>query len=663
MAKHELSRRSFIKKTSIAAIGIPAFFYGLPKPSSNHNFSKIQSERPSGEEYKNFKIQEIKGWKLWNHRNLLSHVLMPYGFSVNIGIKEYTGGWQLKEALVKRGNKEEIVTPGPISNNHDFSELEVEWFDTKFRVQSATDSNNLVIIVSPIEIKKIKTPTLIIDCGFLWNFPGYAYLDNDSINAHTSNEKVSVFFTGKKINEPYSYSLNPYFAIRFDEEIVISSGKKYSLSEARSVIENKKANYLKSLNKYGNLSQVADAICTVVNWNMTYDPIYNRVISSPSRMWAYWNGGYIIFAWDSYFASILAAFIGNKTSAYFNAIEMTNEITKEGFVPNVATATGMVSRDRSFPPVGTLAFLWVYSIFKEKWFLEESFEKLVSWNRWWPQNRDYKGLLCWGSNYYEPVTGNPWEYPKQGVHDRFGASLESGLDNSPMYDDIPFNKAENRLELWDVGLNSLYIFDCNNLAQIAKILGRNDIEKEALTRAEKYSRNLMNLWDEKSGIFKNKRTDNGEFSPKLSPTCFYPLLTNAPTKKQAKRMIEEHFYNEKEFFGDYMMPSISRNDSAFHEQDYWRGRVWGPMNLLTYLALRNRGFEKEAKILAEKSKDMFMAEWKKCRCVFENYNSINGKGDDKENSDRLYVFGGIHGLLSILSDSKLPFLTSDKKDK
>ena len=35
----------------------------------------------------------------------------------------------------------------------------------------------------------------------------------------------------------------------------------------------------------------------------------------------------------------------------------------------------------------------------------------------------------------------------------------------------------------------------------------------------------------------------------------------------------------------YGLPSISHNDSAYGDQDYWRGRTWGPMNFLVYRGL------------------------------------------------------------------------------
>jgi hypothetical protein len=156
------------------------------------------------------------------------------------------------------------------------------------------------------------------------------------------------------------------------------------------------------------------------------------------------------------------------------------------------------------------------------------------------------------------------------------ALYESGLDNSPMYDGVPFNPKTNLIEISDVGLNALYVADCQALEEIARILGREEDRAELRGREGKYAAALAMLWDEKAGIYLNRRTDIGEASSKLSPTNFYPLIAKAPTPEQARRMIQEHYFNAQEFHGEWVMPSIARNVPGYGDQNYWRGRIWGP---------------------------------------------------------------------------------------
>jgi hypothetical protein len=56
---------------------------------------------------------------------------------------------------------------------------------------------------------------------------------------------------------------------------------------------------------------------------------------------------------------------------------------------------------------------------------------------------------------------------------------------------------------------------------------------------------LSTLWNDLTGIFLNKDLHTGEFSHRLSPASFYPLLAHAATPQQAERMFKEHLLNEE----------------------------------------------------------------------------------------------------------------------
>jgi neutral trehalase len=227
---------------------------------------------------------------------------------------------------------------------------------------------------------------------------------------------------------------------------------------------------------------------------------------------------------------------------------------------------------------------------------------------------------------------------------------ESGLDNSPLFDDAVFNPEKNMLELASAGLMGLYIADCNALAEIAEILGKTEDAMELKVRADKYSASLQKLWDEESGIYRDLDLATSEFSTHLAPTNFYPLIAKVPTQEQAERMIEGYFMNPDEFYGEYMLPSISRSDSAFEDNSYWRGRIWAPMNFLVYLGLRNYDLPGARTILAEKSLDLLMKEWMENRRVYENYNAITGEGGDVRNSDAFYSWGGLLALIALMEE-------------
>ncbi len=222
-----------------------------------------------------------------------------------------------------------------------------------------------------------------------------------------------------------------------------------------------------------------------------------------------------------------------------------------------------------------------------------------------------------------------------------------------MYDDVVFNSKKNVMELADVGLMSFYIADCHALAQISEILGKKKDTSEIEERGKKYQKKLADLWDEETGIFLNKNLATGEFSHRLSPTNFYPMLANACSQKQAETMMEKHYFNSNEFYGEYVMPSIARNDMAFSDNAYWRGRIWAPMNFLVYLGMCNYDLPGAKKDLIEKSNALLMKSWKKDKSIYENYNCITGEGDDGSSSDGFYHWGALLSFMSFIEEGYL----------
>jgi putative isomerase len=440
-----------------------------------------------------------------------------------------------------------------------------------------------------------------------------------------------------RVDAPVS---GPYFAVDLTKAIGVSTGKQRTIEEIHTAIANAKAAYEKTIKDADANGPILEAIETTLGWDTIYEPEKGRVISPVSRVWSVGWGGYVLFDWDTFFAATMAG-IGDKDLAYANALETLREETPLGFVPNYARAGGWKSFDRSEPPVGAITVLGLYKKFHDRWFLEDAFEPLMKWNRWWAQHRDLDGYLTWGSDP-ENQPRNPDDY---SVGKWQGAIYESGLDNSPMYDGTVYNEKTHLLEYADVGLMSLYVADCDALAEIARTLGKDAEVSELKGRRDQYRAKLETMWDEQTGMFLNLNLKTGEKVRRLSPTNFYPLLATAATAEQAKAMVEKHLLNPREFWGDYVIPSIARNDAAFKDQNYWRGRIWGPMNYLVYLGLRNYDMPKLQQEFADRSYALFLKEWKQKRHVHENYDAVTGSGDDVTSSDRFYHWGALLGFI------------------
>lgn len=631
-----VSKNLFFLCLLLFCAGIPA--HSQPISSSQPTQAELQ--------YEKLKANYIKGWNTWNSKSVLSHVLMPEGFALNLGLKNtrISNNQYLKEAYISsKEARPETVIPGAHAYDGSYTSLTVKWEGTEMLVESASENDELVLLITPLTLPD-RRPRLFVEAGMLWNRPGEVKMEGGTLRAQLADRTVLVRTTTKP-TEDFLPLNSPYLSFGFDQEIGIYTGGERSLSSIKALISKKKAAHEENVQKYGDLAESYRAMQSVLAWNVIYEPHKNRVISPVSRIWNDFFGGFVLFDWDTYFGAYTAS-LDNKGLAYSNAIEITKSITEGGFIPNYVAAYGLGSPDRSQPPVGSFVVKEIYKKYQEKWFLELLYDDLLRWNRWWPQSRSMKGLLAWGSDSLPPPfnddASNRWQ----------GAAYESGLDNSPMYDDVPFNKNTHMMELADVGLTSLYIWDCESLSEIAAILGKKKEAAELRKRADLFRKNLQSLWHPETGLYLNKRTDKDEFSHRLSPTLFYPLLAQAPTPEQARRMVREHLLNPEEFYGEYMIPSIARNDSTFVQQDYWRGRIWAPMNLLVYLGLRKYPLPEAKELIVKKSRELLMKNWQEKQLVYENYNAITGEGrmeTERINaSDSFYHWGGLLGLISFI---------------
>jgi len=600
--------------------------------------------------YEELQQNLASGWNTWDTRSVLTHVHLPSGLAFRLGIKEYRDGGHLRESLIGRlGADAETVVPGTRAWDGAYTSLKIMWRGVEIEVETATDGEDWLCLVTPLSRERqLKTPLLIVEAGFMWNFPGSVIREGSVLEAKLpEGQKWRLGASTAPVEEPQISALGPYLALSLDAPLALFTGKERSLEEVRAIMTQRSSEVAHdgSDRDGSDEAELRSAIQTCMAWDTIYDPSKKRVISPVSRIWSSRQGGWVLFCWDTFFAASLAA-TGSRELAYANAIEMLRENTPDGFVPNVSNGHGFKSLDRSQPPVGSMTLWELFQKFGDRWLLDLAFDDLLVWNRWWLENRVVDGLLAWGSNPYSAQTGHEWEYAGRGVGERFGAALESGLDNSPMYDDIPYDTGNHCLMLQDAGLTALYVADCEALAAIAMELGRSEAD-ELTARAEHFRGQISRLWDEENGIFANRRTDNGAFSPRFSPTNLYPLLAGAASPQQARRMMDEHFLNPKKLGGEWIMPSIERDDSAYAEQHYWRGRIWAPMNYLVYLGLRRAGLKDEAKILAQKSAALLLREWRECGHIHENYHADTGMGCGYDHSDRFYHWGALLGLIAL----------------
>ena len=434
-------------------------------------------------------------------------------------------------------------------------------------------------------------------------------------------------------------------ALGWDKDALLTKARGLlAANTVDNILDEKSQAYTRSRPGVQGLFEGApEAIGNNMFWNAIYAPSNGLIFPSISRQWARTWGGWVVGEWDCFFGSLLTSVEDKaQTTAAIKAILLAQ--TETGLVPNIAAGSG-ITPDRSQPPVGSYCLWKVYQRFQDREMLEWAYPRLKRWHDWWLADRgdgqpwrdgNRDGLLEWGSD--------------RGSMDSTGgrgfmqaAKYETGLDDSPMYDEVNYDSHTYTMNLHDVGLNSLYALDAECLSRIAALLGKTEDSQRLAAEYETMKKRVREkLWNDQDGIYENRFWD-GHFSKRLSPTNFYPMFAGIATPEQAKRMIEEHLLNPKEFWGKYVAPTIARNDPAFPDQFYWRGDIWGPTNYMLYEGINRYRFDKVALQYAQKSYDLFMDDWRINQHNNEQYHAWGGNGG----GDKHYTWGTLLCLVAL----------------
>ncbi|MBI4927639.1 MAG: hypothetical protein HY835_07725 [Anaerolineae bacterium] len=487
---------------------------------------------------------------------------------------------------------------------------------------------------------------------FRWNAPGSILRNVENPGGfclQSPHQTFNISVLGRLDPTPINAS-HPGVLIYGDQTAYVRCNHTMSPVEMDAFLTEKRAAWDRtSLAGGGTLQDAPEAMLRGILWNTIYEPIKERICTPVTREWCIikperpWFGSYVLFVWDTCFNALIAA--GQSKELAEQQIYSLLQGMVNGMLPLVDSEVSIFD-DRSQPPVAAFVALKLYHQFGDAGFLDAIFERLLTWHRWWLPNRDRNGdgLLEWGTDL--PVTHTDY----QGYLDV--AKCESGLDNSPMYDDTTFDPELHTMRLADVGLNSLYALDCWALAEIAAILSKHagnspsragteqELRAEYIAFGERINREL---WNEQLGIYCNRHWD-GRLSATLSPTCFYPMLAGIAPRERAERMLNQHLLNPQEFWGEYALPASAKDHPAFADNNYWRGRIWAPTNFLVYEGLKRCGYDEATHQLARKSLALFLQEWQAESHIHENYNTLTGDGDDVSNADPVYTWGGLLAL-------------------
>jgi putative isomerase len=268
----------------------------------------------------------------------------------------------------------------------------------------------------------------------------------------------------------------------------------------------------------------------------------------------------------------------------------------DGMIPDAVYDEGVVeSIEHPFraavtkPPIIAWAALKLHERDPDLAFLQEIYVPLVRSNAWWfaMNDDDADGLVQYNHPY------------------------SSGLDDSPLWDyGMPVESPD---------LNTYLCVQMGSLALIAEALGMQAESDMWRRRAGALVRRMIeDFWDPEAGVFRALH-DNRPI-PVLTPFNLYPLWTGQLPHGIRQRVLD-HLTDPAEFWGEYVLPSVARNDPHYDPETMWRGPVWVNINYFFIEALEQIGEAELARTLRDKTLDLIMGQ----PGIHEYYNGETGE--------------------------------------
>lgn len=382
----------------------------------------------------------------------------------------------------------------------------------------------------------------------------------------------------------------------------------------------------------GHWEGLADAVSSNLHWMTLLQPELARRYVPAGRRWIFpqpdgTRDHWTIFAWDGFFNALLASLDDHALARdMVEAVLDTQYDT--GNVPNWRSRLGGTP-DRSQPPVGAFVVSRLVLRSGDLDLARRALPRLERWHAWWsgdatrPGRRRPSGLFAWGSDVDRVNAWVPsWE--RDASH-RQKAAWESGQDDLPNWDDVAWDAQANTLAMDCVDLSSLLALDAECLAVLCGLVGEG---ARAATHRRTHARICAlidaHLWDERRGVYADRLTD-GRFSPRLAASNFYPLLAGVAQGDRLARALGV-LTDPRRFWGEWIVPTIARDDPAHPDQQYWRGTIWPPVNLLLHEGLRRARADAAAAHLAARSVELFLGDWRARQVCRENFSSLDGRG-------------------------------------
>ncbi len=287
-----------------------------------------------------------------------------------------------------------------------------------------------------------------------------------------------------------------------------------------------------------------------------------------------------VWQWDAFFHALAYRHIERRLAQDQIRVVLDHQ-RQDGMIPDAIHDEGIITHlnfpvdaDVTKPPLLAWVLWKLYQTDGDREFLEELYEPVVRWNRWWFENCDPDGDgLC---EYLHPFS--------------------SGLDDNPIWD--------TGMPVTSPDLNTYLVMQMENLSRIAAVIGLAAESRAWEEQAEAHlQRMIKEMWDEKAGVF--WPLQKGRVIPVLTPFSLFPIITGRLPAAIAQRLVA-HLTNPAEFWTKYPIPTVSHSDPHYNPLQMWRGPCWINVNYLMIEGLERSGFPAVAREIRRRTLELIM---------------------------------------------------------
>jgi hypothetical protein len=299
--------------------------------------------------------------------------------------------------------------------------------------------------------------------------------------------------------------------------------------------------------------------------------------------------------WDAYFHALAYRYIDMRLAQDQLRLLLDHQ-REDGMIPDAVHDEGVITHldfpveaDVTKPPLLAWAAWKLFEHSRDAEFLDEIYEAVCRWNRWWFEKNDLDGNgLC---EYQHPFS--------------------SGLDDSPLWDEgMPVESPD---------LNTYLALQEEALANMARLLGEGEEAEMWERRCQTLIERLIQQeWDPQTGVF--WATRQGKRVNVLTPFNLFPLITGRLPAEITARLVE-NLVDEKRFWPRYPVPTVALDDPHFDPEQMWRGPTWINVNYLFIEGLQRAGYPHLARRLRDRTLEMVSC----LEDICEYYNPLTGE--------------------------------------